>query len=60
MIICLVDLHSLQRDICQVLIYVGVLNAGVKECSVGDVLFLYAIRYVHNVQNRAWFFCFVL
>lgn len=43
MIICLVDLRSLQRDICQVLIYVCVLNTGVgKESSVGDVPFLYA------------------
>jgi hypothetical protein len=43
MIICLVDLRSLQRDICQVLIYVFVLNPGVvKESSLGDVPFLYA------------------
>ena len=44
MIICLVDLRSLQRDICRVLIYVFVLNAGVVKASssVGDVQFLYA------------------
>ena len=43
MIICLVDLRSLQRDICQVLIYVSMLNTGVvKEASVGNVPFLYA------------------
>jgi len=43
MIICLVDLLSLQRHICQVLIYVSMLNTGVvKESSVGDVPFLYA------------------
>jgi len=43
MIICLVDLCSLQRDTCQVLIYVSVLNTGVvKESSVGGVPFLYA------------------
>jgi len=43
MIICLVGLRSLQRDICQVLIYVSMLNTGVaNESSVGDVPFLYA------------------
>ena len=43
MIICLVDLRSLQRDICRLLIRVPILNSGVvKESSVGDVPFLYA------------------
>jgi len=43
MIICLVNLRSLQRDVCQVLVYVSMLNAAVvKDSSVGDVPFLYA------------------
>ena len=54
MVIFLVDLRSLQRDIlCFHAEYWGSKGVFCGRCSV-------SIRYVRKMQNKAWFFCFVL